>query len=111
MHAVCVPLRSTFVLAARRELGLDNRNGSSGRVLRKRVDQNHLVVVAVHHFVGEVQATDAKVHDSDAGGHGGRCEPSDDLDSKPVIGVEDIADAGDEHAPRAGCVIHDPRAT
>ena len=70
----------------------------AGRVpLADRVEEDERAV-AVEQPVGQMHAADADVGDLDAGRQVPPGQPARHLDPEPVVGEEDVADAGDEYA-------------
>jgi hypothetical protein len=77
----------------------------AGRVtLADRVDQDEHAV-PVEQAVGQVHAADADVRDLDASRQVAPGQPARHLDPEPVVGEEDVADAGDEYAGHASTSI------
>ncbi len=63
----------------------------------QRVDE-HQHVELVEQVVGEVHAADAVVDDADAGGQRLGRQPGHDRRTEAVVGQEDVAEAGNQHA-------------
>ena len=80
------------------ELGLDDveRAGWS-LLLRDRVD-DHQDVVPLEELVDQVHRADPEVHDLDTVRQRRAAQGGGHLDPEAVVGQEDVADAGDQHA-------------
>ena len=70
--------------------------------MRQRVDEDDEIVRAIEHLVREVHTPDAEVGYRDVVGQRRCGQTPRHLGAEPVIGEEDVADAGDEDTS-SGC--------
>jgi hypothetical protein len=98
VHAVGIPVRRLGLRAVRGRVQVVFEQVERARLAAAadRVDQDE-GVVAVEQPVGQVHPADADVGDLHAGRQLAHGEPARHLDTEPVVGEEDVADARDQN--------------
>jgi hypothetical protein len=102
----CEDLRGHQVMpgeARRRDVArrLDDDERPGRPAARHRIDEDH-VVVPISEGVGEIQRANSEIGNVDVGPTWATRQPAHDLDPKPVVTQEDVADSSDQRAAHNG---------